>query len=222
MVRNHEYEEEDDSDEFAGAPSGATGGDPQLFAMLKDLRKAIAKKHNLPPFVIFQDPSLADMSIQYPIDLDELQKIQGVGTGKAKRYGKDFVDLIRKYVEENEIERPDDLIVRTIAKKSILKVGIIQSIDRKVLFEDIANSKGVTKSEVISEVEAIVNSGTKLNIDYQINEDLDEDHQEEIFEYFREAEDDSIENALAELGEDEYSEDSIRLVRVKFLSDLGN
>lgn len=222
LVRNHEYEEEEDNDEFAGAPSGGTGGDPQLFAQLKELRKKIAKKLNLPPFVIFQDPSLADMSIQYPIDLEELQKIQGVGQGKAKRYGNEFVELIKKYVEENEIERPDDLIVRTIAKKSILKVAIIQAIDRKVLFEDIANSKGITVSEIISEIEAIVNSGTKLNIDYQIEEELDEDHQDEIFEYFREAEDDSVEKALLELGEDEYSEDAVRLVRIKFMSDLGN
>ena len=222
LVKNHEYEEEEDSGVGGGAPSGGASGDPQLFAMLKDLRKKIAKKHNLPPFVIFQDPSLSDMSIQYPISLDELQKIQGVGQGKAKRYGKEFVLLIKQYVEENEIERPDDLVVRTVANKSKLKVFIIQSIDRKISFEDIADSKGVEVKDVIGEVEAIVNSGTRLNIDYYIDDVLDDDHQDEIFEYFREAKDDSIQAALDELGEDEYSEEDIRLMRIKFLSDMGN
>jgi ATP-dependent DNA helicase RecQ len=222
LVRNHKYEDDDSSDEAAGAPSGGASGDPQLFAMLKDLTKKIAKIHNLPPYVIFQEPSLADMSIQYPMTLDELQNIQGVGQGKARRYGKDVVDLISKYVEENEIERPDDLVVRTVANKSKLKVFIIQSIDRKLSFEDIADSKGVSVKDIITEVEAIVNSGTRLNIDYYINDVLDEDHQEEIFDYFRDAEIDSIEDALKELGEDEYSEDDIRLMRIKFLSDMGN
>jgi ATP-dependent DNA helicase RecQ len=222
LVKNHEYEEEDDSANAGGAPSGGASGDPQLFAMLKDLRKKIAKKHNLPPFVIFQDPSLADMSIQYPVTTKELQHIQGVGQGKARRYGKEFVALIKSYVEENEIERPEDLVVRTVANKSKMKVFIIQSIDRKLSFEDIADSKGIEVRDVIGEVEAIVNSGTKLNIDYYIDDVIDEDHQEDIFEYFREAETDSIEDALEELGEEEYSEDDIRLMRVKFFSDLGN
>lgn len=222
LVKNHEYEEEGEGDDAGGAPSGGASGDPQLFAMLKDLTKKIAKKHNLPPYVIFQEPSLADMSIQYPITLDELQNIQGVGQGKARRYGKEMVELIAKYVEENEIERPEDLVVRQVANKSKLKVFIIQSIDRKLSFEDIADSKGVEVKDIITEVEAIVNSGTRLNIDYYINDVLDEDHQEEIFDYFREAKEDSIANALAELGEDEYSEEDIRLMRVKFLSDMGN
>ncbi|WP_297098059.1 DNA helicase RecQ [uncultured Draconibacterium sp.] len=222
LVKNHEYEEEDDSASSGGAPSGGASGDPQLFAMLKDLRKKIAKKHNLPPFVIFQDPSLADMSIQYPVTTEELQNIQGVGQGKARRYGKDFAKLIKTYVDENEIERPEDLVVRTVANKSKMKVFIIQSIDRKLSFEDIADSKGIEVSDVIGEVEAIVNSGTKLNIDYYIEDVIDEDHQEDIFEYFREAETDSIQDALDELGEEEYSEDDIRLMRVKFFSDLGN
>jgi ATP-dependent DNA helicase RecQ len=222
LVKNHEYEEEDDSANAGGAPSGGASGDPQLFAMLKDLRKKIGKKHNLPPFVIFQDPSLADMSIQYPVTTKELQHIQGVGQGKARRYGKEFVALIKSYVEENEIERPEDLVVRTVANKSKMKVFIIQSIDRKLSFEDIADSKGIEVRDVIGEVEAIVNSGTKLNIDYYIDDVIDEDHQEDIFEYFREAETDSIEDALEELGEEEYSEDDIRLMRVKFFSDLGN
>ena len=221
LVRNHEYEEDTDTT-GGGAPAAANSGDPALFAMLKDLRKKIAKRQNLPPFVIFQDPSLADMSIQYPVDLEELQKIQGVGQGKARRYGKDFVDLIKKYVEENEIERPEDFIVRSVANKSKMKVFIIQSIDRKLSFDDIANSKGVEVKDIISEVEAIVNSGTKLNIDYYVNDVIDEDHQEEVFDYFREAEDDSVQKALQELGEDEYSEEDIRLMRIKFLSDMGN
>jgi ATP-dependent DNA helicase RecQ len=222
LVKNHEYEEDEESASTGGAPSGATGGDPALFAMLKDLRKKVAKRKNLPPFVIFQDPSLADMSIQYPITVEELQKIQGVGQGKARRYGQEFVNLIKKYVEENEIERPDDFVVKTVANKSKMKVFIIQSIDRKISFDDIANSKGVEVKDVITEVEAIVNSGTKLNIDYYVNDMLDDEHQEEVFDYFREAEDDSVEKALEELGEDEYSEEDIRLMRIKFLSDMGN
>ena len=222
LVKNHDYEEEDGDDETTGAPSGGSSGDPQLFAILRDLTKRIAKKHNLPPYVIFQEPSLADMSIQYPMTLDELQNIQGVGQGKARRYGKEVVELIAKYVEENEIERPDDLVVRSLADKSKLKIFIIQSIDRKLSFEDIADSKGVSVHDVISEVEAIVNAGTRLNIDYYIDDVLDEDHQEEIFEYFRESEVDSIQEAVKELGEDEFSEDDIRLMRIKFLSDMGN
>ena len=222
FVKNHEYDEAEDTTALAGAPSGGTGGDPVLFSMLKDLRKKIAQRKNLPPFVIFQDPSLADMSIQYPVTLIELQKIQGVGQGKAKRYGKEFVQLIQKYVEENEIERPDDFVVKTIANKSKMKVFIIQSVDRKIPFEDIADAKGLEVKDIISEVEAIVNSGTRLNIDYYINDVLDEDHQEEVFDYFHEAENDSIEDALEELGEDEYSEEDIRLMRIKFMSDMGN
>lgn len=222
LVKNHDYEDSDSADDSGGAPSGGASGDPQLFAMLKDLTKKIAKKHNLPPYVIFQEPSLADMSIQYPVTLEELQNIQGVGPGKARRYGKEIVELIAKYVEENEIERPDDMIVRTVANKSKLKVFIIQSIDRRISFEDIANAKGVEVSDIISEVEAIVNSGTKLNIDYYINEVLDEDHQEELFDYFREAENDSVQAALEELGEDEYTEEDVRLMRIKFISDMGN
>ncbi|NQW36080.1 MAG: DNA helicase RecQ [Flavobacteriales bacterium] len=222
LVKNHEYENDDSDVIISGAPAGATGGDPELFAMLKDLRKRKAQKINLPPFVIFQDPSLADMSLQYPINLEELQKIQGVGLGKAKRYGKDFVELIKTYVEENEIERPQDMVVRSVANKSKLKVFIIQGIDRKIAFEDIAESQAIEVKDVLTEVEAIVNSGTRLNIDYYINNVLDEEHQDEIFDYFREAKNDSLAEALDELGEDEYSEDDIRLMRIKFMSDLGN
>lgn len=221
MVRNHNYEEiEEEAAAAAGQASGA--GDPELFAMLKDLRKKISKKLNLPPFVIFQDPSLADMALQYPINIDELKNIQGVGEGKAKRYGKEFVELIKSYVEENEIDRPQDMVVKSVANKSKTKVAIIQSIDRKIDLEDIANSLGIEMSELISEVETIVNSGTKINIDYYLDEILDEDRQEEIFEYFREAEDDSVEAALKELGEDDYTEEDIRLMRIHFFSELGN
>jgi len=223
LVRNHNYEEqEEEAGSSGGSPSGGTGGDMELYKMLKDLRKKIAQKHNLPPFVVFQDPSLADMSIQYPISLDELKFIQGVGEGKARRYGKEFVKLIKSYVDEKGIERPQDLVVKTVANKSKLKVFIIQSIDRKLSLDDIAHSKGIELKELITEVEAIVNSGTKINIDYYIDDVLDEDHQEEVFDYFREAEDDSVESALDELGEDEYSEDDVRLMRIKFMSEMGN
>ena len=223
LVRNHNYDElEEEAASSGGGPSGGSGGDPELFAMLKDLRKKVAKKHNLPPFVIFQDPSLSDMSIQYPVTLDELKFIQGVGEGKARRYGKEFVELIKVYVEENEIERAQDLVVKTVANKSKMKVSIIQSIDRKLSFDDIAESKGIEVKDLITELEAIVNSGTKINIDYYIDDLLDEDHQEEVFDYFREAEDDSVAAALDELGEDEYSEEDIRLMRIKFISEMGN
>ena len=222
LVQNHKYEEEEDALSNGGAPTGGTGGDPALFAMLKDLRKATAKKLNLPPFVIFQDPSLADMSIQYPISIEELQNIQGVGQGKAKRYGKEFVKLIKQYVEDNEIERAQDMVVRSVANKSKNKVFIIQSIDRKISLEDIADSKGLEVNAILTEIEAIVNSGTRLDIDYYINDVLDEDQQEDIFEYFREAKNDSLESAIKELGEEDYSVEDIRLMRIKFLSDLGN
>ncbi|TDO04935.1 DNA helicase RecQ [Sunxiuqinia elliptica] len=222
LVRNHNYDElEEEAASSSSGPSGGSG-DPELFAMLKDLRKKIAQKHQLPPFVIFQDPSLSDMSIQYPISLEELKFIQGVGEGKARRYGKEFVQLIKSYVDDNEIDRPQDMVVKSVANKSKLKVFIIHSIDRKLSFDDIADSKGLELKDLITELEAIVNSGTKLNIDYYINDVLDEDHQEEVFDYFREAEDDSIDTALEELGEDEYSEEDIRLMRIKFMSEMGN
>lgn len=222
LVRNHDYDAIEEEEANAAAAQASGAGDPELFSMLKDLRKKISKKLNLPPFVIFQDPSLADMALQYPITIDELKNIQGVGEGKAKRYGKEFVELIKLYVVENEIDRPQDMVVKTVANKSKTKVSIIQSIDRKLSLEDIANSNGMEMKDLISEIETIVNSGTKINIDYYLDEVLDEDHQDEIFEYFREAEDDSIDAALKELGEDEYSENDIRLMRVKFMSELGN
>ncbi|TKG94685.1 DNA helicase RecQ [Puteibacter caeruleilacunae] len=221
LVTNHDYDIIEKKEAASAAGNG--GGDPELFSMLKDLRKKVAKKLSLPPFVIFQDPSLEDMAIQYPINVEELQNIQGVGAGKARRYGKDFVALIKKYVDEKEIDRPQDMVVRSVANKSKNKVYIIQSIDRKMPFEDIAEAKGMEMPDLLTEVEAIVNSGTKLNIDYYIDSVLDQDHQDEVFDYFREdAKTESITEALEELGEDEYSEEDIRLMRVKFLSELGN
>lgn len=221
LIHDHDYEKaEADTDK---AQNGSTSADPNLFAMLKDLRKRIAKDKNIPPFVIFQDPSLQDMAIHYPITVEEMQNMTGVGTGKAKRYGKKFCSLIKSYVDENEIERPVDMVVKSVVNKSGLKVHIIQSIDRKVPLNTIAESKGISMLELIKEIEAIVYSGTRINIDYYIDEVLDDDHQEEIYDYFMEdAESESIKAAVNELGEDEYGEEEIRLVRIKFLSNEGN
>ncbi len=221
IVKNHDYEAEEEAEE--APPFGSnSSGDPELFAILKDLRKKVASKQNLPPFVIFQDPSLADMSIQYPTSLEELQGIIGVGQGKAQRYGKPFVELIKKYVEEKGIERAQDMVVRSVANKSKNKVYIIQSIDRKMPLDDIADAKGMTMDELLTEMEAIVNSGTKVNIDHYIYDVMDEDQIEDIFKYFREdAESDSIEEALAEFGDD-YETEEIRMVRIKFLAEMGN
>jgi ATP-dependent DNA helicase RecQ len=201
IVKNHNYESEEESDDVP--QGGAAAGDPELFAILKDLRKKVATKLNLPPFVIFQDPSLSDMSIQYPTTLEELQSIIGVGQGKAQRYGKAFVELIKKYVEEKGIERAQDMVVRSVANKSKNKVYIIQNIDRKLALNEIAESKGMSLDELLTELEAIVNSGTKINIDYYIEDVMDEDQIEDIFRYFREdATSDSMEEAIAEFGDD--------------------
>jgi len=190
--------------------------------LLKDLRKEISRKENLPPFVIFQDPSLEDMAIQYPIKEEELLQITGVGAGKAKKYGKPFLDFIKQYVEENEIIRPNDMVVKSVINKSGLKVYIIKSIDRKLPLGDIAHTKDLNVEELLTEMERIVSSGTKIDINYYIDEFVDEYHQEEIFEYFEEAESDSVEDALVELGEDEYTEKEVRMMRIKFLSEVGN
>ncbi len=223
LIQEQEYDQDDQSDSD-GLSSGKTSTvDLELLHILKDLRKKVSKRHNLPPFVIFQDPSLEDMALQYPITLDEMQNIAGVGTGKAKRYGKEFVDLIKTYVEEKEIIRPQDMIVKSVVNKSVVKVSIIQAIDRKISLDDIAASKNMDMPGLISEIEAIVNSGTKLNLDYYINGLIDEDRQNEIFDYFREdAETESVEDALIELGEEDYTEEDIRLMRIKFISELGN
>ncbi len=223
LAKDHDYEKTNDDGLIVNAGGKAGGGsDDTLLKMLKELRKDISKKEGLPPFVIFQDPSLADMAIQYPISMEELQQIVGVGAGKARRYGKPFLDLINQYVEENDIIRPNDMIIKSVVNKSGLKVYIIQSIDRMLPLDDIAHAKNLTFSELLDEIEHIVSSGTKIDIDYYIQENVDEYHQEDIYDYFSEAETDSIEAALEELGESEYSEDEIRLIRIKFMSEMGN
>ena len=210
----------DDDDIILGGGGSSGAVDPALFSMMKDLRKKLSKKLDVPPYVIFQNPSLEAMATTYPITIEELQNMPGVGSGKAKRYGKDFVDLIRKHVEENEIERPEDLRVRTVANKSKLKVSIVQGIDRKVALDDLAESKGLEFDELLTEIEAIVYSGTKISIDYFLNEVMDQDILDDIYAYFQEAETDDIDEAIEELSE--YEEEEIRLVRVKFLSDMAN
>ena len=220
IVEDRDFEEEE-NEEIPMRGGGTVVVDPALFSMLKDLRKKVSKKHNLPPYVIFQDPSLEAMATTYPITIDELKNIPGVGEGKAKRYGQEFVDLIRRHVEENEIERPEDMRVRTVANKSKMKVSIIQSIDRKVALDDIALAKGIEFDELLDEVESIVYSGTKLNIDYFLEEVLDDDKVDDIYEYFKESETDDIDEAIDELGDD-YSEEEIRLVRIKFISEMAN
>ena len=222
LTKDHDYENPDDEYYAIGGGHKTSTTDKVLFSLLKDLRKDISKNENLPPFVIFQDPSLEDMAIQYPITQDELQQITGVGVGKAKKYGEPFIELIEKHVEENEIVRPNDMIIKSVINKSGLKVFIIQNIDRKLALEDIANAKNMTVSELLTEIESIVASGTKVNIGYYISEYIDPYHEEEIYEYFNEAESDSIEEALEELGEEEYNEEEIRLVRIKYMSEVGN
>ncbi len=219
IIKDNEFEEEEEEVPVRGGASCAV--DPILYSMMKDLRKKLSKKLEVPPFVIFQDPSLEAMATTYPVTLDELQNIPGVGAGKAKRYGQEFIALIKKHVEENEIERPEDLRVRTVANKSKLKVSIVQSIDRKVALDDIALTKGLEFSELLDEIETIVYSGTKINIDYFLNEVMDEDRIEEIYEYFKDSETDALEDAIEELGAD-YTEEEIRLVRIKFLSEMAN
>ena len=214
--------EDNDFEEIVPMKGGASCAvDPTLYSILKDLRKKIAKKLELPPYVIFQDPSLEAMATTYPVTIEELQNIPGVGAGKAKRYGEEFIKVIKIHCDENEIERPEDLRVRTVANKSKLKVSIIQGIDRKIALDELAESKGLEFSDLLDEVEAIVYSGTKINIDYFLQEIMDEDHIEDIFEYFKEADSDSLEDAINELGRD-YTEEEIRLVRIKFLSEMGN
>ncbi len=220
LAEDHDYADTSDEENAFGAKTAAV--DEELFSILKDLRKKISKLKNVPPFVIFQDPSLEDMAIQYPVNLDELQNISGVGAGKAQRYGSEFVELIKKYVEEKEIIRPLDMVVKSVVNKSGIKVYIIQSIDMKRPLEDIAEAKGLEMNELISEIEAIVNYGTRINLDYYINMVIDEERQHDIFSYFREeAESDSLEEAIAELGS-EFEEEEIRLMRIKFLSEMGN
>ena len=209
----------DDIDVARPAMSGAL--DPILCSILKDLRVEIARKNNLPPYVIFQDPSLDAMATTYPITIDELLRIPGVGIGKAKRYGKEFIELIKIYVEENEIERPEDMRVKIIANKSRNKVAIIEGIDRKIPLDTLAQSKGLTFSELLDEIETIVGSGTHIDIDYEIYDRLDEDDVEEIFEYYRESDADDLDEACAYFSGD-FTDDEVRLVRIKFISEMGN
>lgn len=220
LTRDHDYDEMEEETRSAGGTAALDSG---LFSMLKDLRKKISRKKNLPPFVIFQDPSLEAMATYYPVSLEELQNMPGVGAGKARRFGKDFAELIKRHVEENEIERPMDMVVKSVANKSKSKVSIIQNIDRQVSLDDIAGSKGVDLLELLQEIESIVYSGTRVNIDYYIDQVMDEEHRDDIFYYFKEdAETDEIAAALEELGEDEYSEEEVRMVRIKFISEVGN
>ena len=205
-----------------GAAATCAAADEVLFSILKDIRRKQAKKNDVPPFVIFQDPSLEAMATTYPITMDELLTIPGVGVAKAKRYGDEFLRVIKEYVEENEIIRPEDMRIRTVAKRSTRKKQIIQAIDRRVDLDDLAESCGMSMEEMLDELEAIVFSGTKININYFIKEVLDPDEQEEIYDYFKNADDDNIQKAMAELGEDYYDEMHVRLVRLKFHCDLGN
>ncbi|MBO7249296.1 MAG: HRDC domain-containing protein, partial [Bacteroidales bacterium] len=228
LAEDREFTDGDDDDEdddvIIGNNRNSQGGgaDPVLFAMLKDVRHSLSKKLNLPPFVIFTDPSLEDMSLNYPITVDELKNCQGVGEGKAKKYGKEFLALIAKYVEENDIDRPTDFVVKSVVNKSANKVYIIQNIDRKIPLDDIADAKNMELSDLIAELEAIVNAGTKINIDYYLRQNIDEDKIDDIYEYFRyDASSDSVIEAMKELGRD-YSEEEVRLVRIKFMSELAN
>ena len=219
IVKDVDFDEVEEEVPMKGGASCAV--DPELYSILKDLRKKIAKRLELPPYVIFQDPSLEAMATTYPITIEELQNIPGVGAGKAKRYGEEFVKVIKAHVEENEIERPEDLRVRTVANKSKLKVSIIHAIDRKIALDELAESKGLEFGELLDEIEAIVYSGTKINIDYFLHEIMDDEHIDDIFDYFKESESDSLEDAIEEFGM-EYSEEEIRLIRIKFLSEMGN
>ncbi|MGE0560462.1 MAG: DNA helicase RecQ [Flavobacteriales bacterium] len=220
LVKPHAYEDVDDGDIIVPQKS-AGAADEQLFLILKDLRKSIAKQKGFPPFVIFQDPSLEDMATRYPITMEEMTQITGVGQGKAEKFGEEFIEVIARYVEENEIERPMDMVVKSVVNKSGLKVYVVQSIDRKMSLEDIASSKGIEMEDLLNELEMIVQSGTKLNLDYYINEIIDETDQEEVFDYFMEAASDSLDEAMDEF-EDAFSEEEMRLLRIKFLSNVAN
>lgn len=225
MAEDREFVDTEDDD--AVATVGTTkhhggGGDETLLSMLKDIRHALSKKLKLPPFVIFSDPSLEDMSIMYPVTIDELKNCQGVGEGKAKKFGKEFIQLIAKYVEENDIIRPTEFVVKSVANKSLNKVYIIKSIDRRLPLDEIADAKNMELDQLYDELEAIVGSGTRINIDYYIRQVIDEDKVDDIYDYFKEeATSDSVNEALKALGPD-YTEEEVRLIRIKFMSELGN
>tara|TARA_R110002073_G_scaffold128999_1_gene275002 strand:+ start:54382 stop:56565 length:2184 start_codon:yes stop_codon:yes gene_type:complete len=221
MTEDHVYSQENTADIITNTKSSGAAADEKLIKILKDLRKKVAVKQGVPPFAVFQDPSLDDMALKYPITLDELSTVHGVGEGKSRKFGKDFIAVIEKYVEENDILRPDDLIVKSTGVNSGLKLYIIQNTDRKLPLMDIAKSKGLEMIDLVKEMEAIVYSGTKLNIDYAIEDLVDEDQQEEIHEYFMEAESDKIQDAMDEFDGD-YDDEELRLMRIKFISDVGN
>lgn len=218
---NHDFDGLDAGNDDEGG-GGATSLDPELFKLLKDLTKKVAKQHNLPHFVIFQEPSLLDMATQYPTTMEELANISGVSKGKAERYGQEFIELIEQYVEDNDIDKPSDVVVKSVVNKSAMKIYIIQNIDKKIPLEQIARGKGLKVPEVLDEMATIVLSGTKLNLNYYINDMMEDERQQEVMDYFREAESDSIDDALEELGEENFSNEEIRLMRLKFLSDMGN
>ncbi len=219
VVEDSEFSSEPEPEMMKSGASCAA--DTELYSILKDLRRKVSKQLGLPPYVIFQDPSLEAMATTYPISIEELQNIPGVGIGKAKRYGAEFVKVIKRHVEDNEIDRPEDLRVRSVPDKNSTKLYIITLIDRKIPLPEIAHSKGLEFDELIDEIEAIVYSGTKININYYINEIIDEDSQEELFDFFKESETDDLNNAYKEFGSD-FTEDEIRLAHIKFLSEMGN
>lgn len=220
LVKAHDYSDVDDGDVIVPQKGGGAA-DAGLFKILKDLRRSIAKKKGFPPFVIFQDPSLEDMATRYPITMDELTAISGVGQGKAEKFGKEFIDVIAKYVEDNNIDRPMDMVVKSVVNKSGLKVFVVQSIDRKMPLEDIASAKGIEMDDVLNEIEMIVQSGTRVNLDYYIDDLIDDGDQEEVFEYFMEADSDDLDEALDEFDES-YSEEEMRLLRIRFMSEVAN
>jgi ATP-dependent DNA helicase RecQ len=221
MTEDHKYSQEATADIITNEPSSGISADEKLVRFLKDLRKKVAVKQGVPPFAVFQDPSLDDMALKYPITLEELSKVHGVGEGKARKFGKKFIDLISKYVEDNDVVRPDDLIVKSTGVNSGLKLYIIQNTDRKLPLIDIAKSKGLDMEKLIKEMEVIIFSGTKINIDYSLDDLLDEDQQEEIYEYFMDAESDKIQDALDEF-DGEYDEEELRLMRIKFINEVAN
>ena len=220
LIKPNDYSDVDDGDVIVPQKSSGAA-DEALFNILKDVRKSLAKELKLPPYVIFQDPSLEDMATRYPVTIEELTNITGVGQGKAEKYGEEFLEVISQYVEDNDIDRPMDLVVKSVVNKSGLKVFVIQSIDRKIALDDIANAKGIELADIITEIEHIVQSGTKVNLDYYINEEIDEADQEEVFDYFMEAESDSIDDALYEF-DNAFNEEEMRLLRIKFMSEVAN
>ena len=221
MAEDHDYTEDEEDDIVTDQKSGGAALDQELFNMLKELTRKVAKQKGVPPYAVFQENSLNEMAINYPTTLEELKNISGVGEGKAKKFGEPFVEMIERYVEDNNIDRPDDFVVKSVVNKSGLKVYIIQSTDRKLPLEDIASAKGLSMNDLLTEIEHIVNSGTKVNIDYAIESILDEEQMEEIHDYFMDAESEDLQEAYEEFDGD-YEEEELRLMRIKFMSDVAN